>query len=319
MTRTARQKHTPGRRTARAGRPARKSANARGAARHPARDRDILNFVPVRPEEMRRLFAPARAYFNPEFLGLWELDLSKPALWVGNHTLLGLTDAPLMIEHLYTQYGVMLRGLGDRGHFNVPYWGEMLVRNGMVLGTPENCAALMNAGQHILVFPGGGREVMRRKGETYSLIWKQRTGFARMAIEHGYDIIPFGSVGPDEAFNIVWDANDVMNSSLWKWLDERFQLGKMTRGGDMIPPVVRGLGATLIPRPQRYYFGFGRRIGTAHLKGMAEDPEQLWALREEVARAVEWQIERLLVYREEDRLQHWSPLRRWLAPLKRRN
>jgi hypothetical protein len=38
-----------------------------------------------------------------------------------------------------------------------------------------------------------------------------------------------------------------------------------------------------------------------------------------VAGAVEAQIERLLVYREEDRLQHWSALRRWLAPLRRRS
>ena len=95
---------------------------------------DPMAFVPASPEEMRRVFAVARAYFNPEFLGLWELDLEKPALWVGNHTLFGLTDAPLMVEHLYTQYGVMLRGLGDRGHFDVPWWGDMLVRNGMVLG-----------------------------------------------------------------------------------------------------------------------------------------------------------------------------------------
>ena len=101
---------------------------------------------------MRRLFTVARAYFNPEFLGLWELDLEKPALWVGNHTLFGLTDAPLMVEHLYSQYGVLLRGLGDRGHFYVPYWGDMLVRNGMVLGTPENCSALMKSGAHVLVF-----------------------------------------------------------------------------------------------------------------------------------------------------------------------
>jgi 1-acyl-sn-glycerol-3-phosphate acyltransferase len=160
---------------------------------------------------------------------------------------------------------------------------------------------------------------MRRKGETYNLVWKQRTGFARMAIEHGYDIIPFGSVGPDEAFDIMLDANDVMGSPVWKWLDQRFRLSERTRGGDMIPPVIRGIGPTLFPRPQRYYFGFGKRIPTAHLKGKAGDPEALWALREEVARAVEGQIERLLVYREEDRLQHWSVLRRWLAPLKRRN
>ena len=280
---------------------------------------DVNAFVPASPEEMRRVFAVARAYFNPEFLGLWELDLGKPALWVGNHTLFGLTDAPLMVEHLYTQYGVMLRGLGDRGHFDVPWWGDMLVRNGMVLGTPENCAALMEAGQHVLVFPGGGREVMRRKGEAYRLVWKQRTGFARLAIEHGYDIIPFGSVGPDEAYDILLDANDVMATPLWQWLVRRYGVDAKTRGGDMIPPLVRGIGPTLIPRPQRYYFGFGQRIPTRRLKGRAGDPKTLWTLREKVARAVEAQIEKLLVYREEDRLQHWSPLRRWLAPLSRRN
>ena len=280
---------------------------------------DVNAFVPASPEEMRRVFAVARAYFNPEFLGLWELDLGKPALWVGNHTLFGLTDAPLMVEHLYTQYGVMLRGLGDRGHFDVPWWGDMLVRNGMVLGTPENCAALMEAGQHVLVFPGGGREVMRRKGEAYRLVWKQRTGFARLAIEHGYDIIPFGSVGPDEAYDILLDANDVMATPLWQWLVRRYGVDAKTRGGDMIPPLVRGIGPTLIPRPQRYYFGFGQRIPTRRLQGRANDPKALWSLRERVARAVEAQIEKLLVYREEDRLQHWSPLRRWLAPLRRRN
>ena len=160
---------------------------------------------------------------------------------------------------------------------------------------------------------------MRRKGEAYRLVWKQRTGFARLAIEHGYDIIPFGSVGPDEAYDILLDANDVMATPLWQWLVRRYGVDAKTRGGDMIPPLVRGIGPTLIPRPQRYYFGFGQRIPTRRLKGRAGDPKTLWALREKVARAVEAQIEKLLVYREEDRLQHWSPLRRWLAPLSRRN
>lgn len=276
---------------------------------------DITDFVPPPPAKMRRFFAFARRYFYPEFLGLWELDLKKPALFVGNHTIFGLTDAPLMIEHLYTQYGVMLRGLGDRGHFKVPGWGDFLVRHGMVLGTPENCASLMQAGQSILVFPGGGREVMRRKGEAYNLIWKQRTGFARLAIEHGYDIIPFGSVGPDESFKILMDANDVMNSALWKRFAERMGLAEATRNGDMIPPIVRGLGPTMLPRPQRYYFGFGQRIPTVDLRGRAGDKDSVWALREQVARAVEGQIARLLRYRAEDRLQNWSFVRRWLAPV----
>jgi len=281
----------------------------------PSRVPGITEFVPPPPARMRRSFALARRWFYPEFLGLWELDLSRPALFVGNHTMFGLTDAPLMIEHLYTQYGVMLRGLGDRGHFNVPYWGEFLERNGMVLGTPDNCAALMRSGQHVLVFPGGGREVMRRKGEAYRLIWKQRAGFARLAVEHGYDIIPFGSVGPDESYRILLDANEVQGSKAWQWLSRRLPLADMTRGGDMIPPLVRGIGPSLVPRPQRYYFGFSPRIATAHLQGRAQDKDVIWELREQVARAVEQQIARLLQYRAEDRLQNWSLLRRWLAPL----
>lgn len=276
---------------------------------------DVTAFNPPSKAQMRFSFAIGRRWFSPEFLGLREVDFSRPALFVGNHTLFGLMDAPLMIEHLYTQYDVMLRGLGDRWHFNVPYWGDLLVRNGMVLGTPEACSALMEAEQNILVFPGGGREVMRRKGERYQLIWKRRTGFARMAIRHGYDIIPFGSVGPDESFDILVDANDVQHSRIWKWLAARTGIAGATRNGDMLPPIARGIGPTMIPRPQRYYFGFGPRISTGHLQGQEQDKDVLWQLREEVAGAVEDQIERLLRYRVEDRKQNWSLTRRLLAPL----
>jgi len=276
---------------------------------------DVLDFTPPSRAAMRRFMRVARYWFQPEFLGLWEHDFERPALFVGNHTLFGLTDAPLMIEHLYTQYGVMLRGLGDRGHFKVPYWGELLASRGMVLGTPEICAALMEAGQHVLVFPGGAREVMRRKGEAYSLIWKQRAGFARLAIQHGYDIIPFGSVGPDESYRILFDANDVLKRNWLRELAKKSGLLRATRDGDFIPPFAMGLGPTVIPRPQRYYFGFGPRMSTAHLKGLHGDKDAVWAMREQVAGAVRGQISRLLEYREEDREQNWSKVRRWLAPL----
>ncbi len=276
---------------------------------------EVLNYAPPSREAMRGFMRFARFWFYPEFLGLWELDLKRPALFVGNHTLFGLTDAPLMINHLHTQYGVALRGLGDRGHFKVPYWGDLLVRHGMVLGSPEVCSTLMKAGQHVLVFPGGAREVMRRKGEAYNLIWKQRAGFARMAIEHGYDIIPFGSVGPDESYRILLDANDLLKRDWLRKPAEKLGLIEATRGGDFIPPVAMGLGPTLIPRPQRYYFGFGPRIPTAHLAGQHGDKDVVWNVREQVAEAVQGQIQRLRAYREEDRTQNWSLLRRALAPL----
>ncbi len=252
-----------------------------------------------------------KAYFDPVFLGLQQIDLERPALWVGNHTLYAMLDTPLLCERLY-QEGVMLRALGDRGHLKVPLWGQALLKAGMVPGSPENCQALMLSGQHILVFPGGGREVMRRKGEAYQLIWKQRTGFARMAIEHGYDIIPFAALGPDEALDIVADANDIMASRAWRWLKNKLPLDRMTRGGDMIPPLVKGLGFTPLPRPERIYFGFGARIATQHLAGNT-DQATLWALRETVAECVRDQLCALKKYRATDRPVYWSRLRRWLS------
>ena len=277
----------------------------------------ITDFQPPSVKSLQRMLRVANAWFSPLFLGLDKRDLSKPALWVGNHTLYGLFDVPLLVEYLYREQGVFVRGLGDRAHFAVPGWSQLLVKAGMVLGTPENCAALMQSGQHVLVFPGGGREVMRRKGEDYQLIWKNRSGFARLAIEHGYDIIPFGALGADENFDILLDAGEVSRSRLWTLFDDHLKLSERTRGGDMIPPLVRGIGASLVPRPQRFYFGFGKRISTARLQGKSEDARRVRALRGKVAKAIEEQLDMLIDYRQQDRRQNWSALRRFLAPVRK--
>ena len=277
----------------------------------------ITDFQPPSVKSLQRMLRVANAWFSPLFLGLDKRDLSKPALWVGNHTLYGLFDVPLLVEYLYREQGVFVRGLGDRAHFAVPGWSQLLVRAGMLLGTPENCAALMQSGQHVLVFPGGGREVMRRKGEDYQLIWKNRSGFARLAIEHGYDIIPFGALGADENFDILLDAGEVSRSRLWTLFDDHLKLSERTRGGDMIPPLVRGIGASLVPRPQRFYFGFGKRISTARLQGKSEDARRVRALRGKVAKAIEEQLDMLIDYRQQDRRQNWSALRRFLAPVRK--
>jgi hypothetical protein len=85
----------------------------------------------------------------------------------------------------------------------------------------------------------------------------------------------------------------------------------------MIPPLARGIGLSVMPRPQRYYFGFGKRIATARLRGKADDAQRVWVLREKVAKAIEEQLQMLTAYRAEDRTQNWSALRRFLAPVRK--
>lgn len=265
--------------------------------------------------KLRALLAAARTYFNPKFIGLEHLDLSKPALFVGNHTVYGLTDVPLMIDHLFREYGVVLRSLGDRAHFKIPGWRSMLQSYGMVLGSPENCSLLMQAQVPILVFPGGGREVCRRKGEKYRLIWKQRMGFVRLAIQHGYDIIPFGVVGPDDSFDILVDANDIMRTPLWRACSQFLAIDRFTRNGDLLPPIARGIGLSIAPKPQRYYFRFGQRISTRTLQGMQSDTNAVTTVRELVSASIELQLAELLRFRQKDCRRHWGVLRQCLTTL----
>jgi 1-acyl-sn-glycerol-3-phosphate acyltransferase len=187
----------------------------------------------------------------------------------------------------------------------LPGWRETLVKLGAVLGTRDNCAALMEEGEHVLVFPGGGREVMKRKGERYKLIWKNRTGFARMAIRHGYPIIPFASVGVEEAYDIVWDAQDMLNSPLGKLLSRTGITKEYLRDGEVIPPLARGLGFSILPRPERLYFGFTERIDTSRYDGREDDDEAVFDLRDRVRDAIRDEIVRLHAYRSTDKETSW--------------
>lgn len=273
----------------------------------------MKTFQPLSPKAVKKIMTVGRLYFRPEFLGLNNLDLKKPALFVGNHTRYGLLDVPLMIEHLYVNHGLFLRSLGDRSHFSIPIWRNWLTRNGTVMGTPANCDALMEAGESVLVFPGGAREVWRRKDEQYTLIWKKRLGFVRQAIKHGYDIIPFAAYGADDCYHVFADANDVLNNPRIKSYLERKGMPTWLRGGDSIPPLGKGIGNTLIPRPERFYFSFGERIPTTELIDCAQDESLLWQVRNRVSESIETQLEHLKSIRNQDKNERWGWARKKLC------
>jgi 1-acyl-sn-glycerol-3-phosphate acyltransferase len=244
------------------------------------------------------LLAPWRWLTAPHFHGLQNIPTDRPFLLVGNHTLLGLLDAPLMLLGILEHRGVLVRALGDHAHFRIPGWRDLLALFGTVEGTRENCRALMRAGEPILVFPGGGREVFKRKGEKYRLLWAGRTGFVRLAIAHGYPIVPFAAVGAEECYDILLDAGDVLRL---------VPLLRHLPRADEMPPLVRGVGFSALPRPQRLYFHFGAPIETAHLIGLEDDLRVCVAVREQVRSAVEAGLAFLLSARERDP-------DRWLVP-----
>jgi 1-acyl-sn-glycerol-3-phosphate acyltransferase len=239
-------------------------------------------------------------YFAPEYLHLERADPERPTLFVGNHSVFGVLDVLLFADGLYRQRGISLRMLADRNHFKVPLWRDFVVQTGAVNGTRANCAALMRRGEHILVFPGGAREVFKHKGEAYRLIWKERYGFVQLAIEQGYSITPYATVGAEEAFDVLLDSRDYMETPLGRYLKRRGIADRYLRGGEEFPPVVRGLGLTAIPRPEKLYFSIGQPIETARYEGRSGDPAVLRRLRGRVSRSLEQLIAELQDYRTRD-------------------
>ena len=239
-----------------------------------------------------RLIEPLRKLINPKAYGIDNVP-KRGALLVGNHTVLGVLDLPLICAELWER-GRIVRALGDHAQFKVPGWRDMLKSLGVVEGTRANCAELMQRGELILVFPGGGREVAKRKGERYKLVWKNRMGFARLAIQYGYPIIPFASVGADDAVDIVVDADNPLLAP------ERLFVEKILGSPDSWP-LWRGIGPTPIPRPERQYYWFGEQIQTTSVRSRHNDDTTVREVRDSTKTAVEYGIQFLLNEREHDK------------------
>jgi 1-acyl-sn-glycerol-3-phosphate acyltransferase len=262
---------------------------------------ESLAFDPSLIRELDHLLAPLKRLLSPVSLGIENVPRQGAVLLTGNHTLYGLLDIPMLGLEIYEKTGRTVRGLGDHNHFALPVWRDMLRRIGAVRGTRENCARLLEAGEAVLVFPGGGREVMKHRHEQYQLIWKERIGFARLAIQHGVPIVPFASVGVEDMFEIVADADDILRSPVGGLLRAlRITEQPWFRHGEIIPPIARGKGFGPLPRLERQYFLFGEPIETKRFAGMHESRETCFALRKEVQGAIESRIAQLRRVREAD-------------------
>jgi 1-acyl-sn-glycerol-3-phosphate acyltransferase len=214
------------------------------------------------------------------------------SLLVGNHTIYGFMDLPFMMAQVWKRRRLAIRGLGEHAHYAVPVWRDLLTMCGMVRGTRANVRELMRTRQTILVFPGGGREVNKQRGQQYQLLWRERIGFARLAIEQGYPIVPFAAVGADDMLDVVVDQRTPVYGDFARLYQKIL--------GFPTPPIVRGVGVTPIPRPERLYFWFGEPIDTRGLGASWEDTAAARAVRDEVRQAILDGIQFLRDERDQD-------------------
>lgn len=264
---------------------------------------------PGRVRTLRRLVEAAAD-------GLWPaIDLTRPYvdgtenlprdgrfLLVGNHTQTGMAEAWLTCLSVRRITGTRVRPLTERGMGSMPgSIGDVLAACGGVVGTPENATKLMQNNETVLVFPGGGRELGKFKGEEYQLKWDGRAGFARVAIANDYPIVPVGHVGGDDIYHSVVERDSFLGR-----LTEK--VGQTITGkADMTMPLTRGIGPTLIPSPQRMYLRFGQPINTRQPAGVTDD-DWVATVKGSAQTALENVLRELQGVRSEDPFRQLNPL-----------
>ena len=245
---------------------------------------------------------PVVDLWRPYIDGLDNLPRDGRFLLVGNHTQMGSAEILLIPYAVRREIGVRVRPLADRQFGQVRGLpADLMAAFGGVVGAPETARELMRHDQTVLVFPGGGREIPKFKGEEYTLRWQGRSGFARIAVETGYPIVPVGLVGGDDVYRSL-TSRDGAWGRFSQALTSRFS-GR----DDMAMPLMRGIGPTLIPRPERMYLRFGTPIDTTTPLGIdAAD----WAdeVKRRTQAALEQILDDLLSLRETDPYRGLSPL-----------
>ncbi len=222
----------------------------------------------------------------------------EPCLFIGNHSLFAL-DGMILGPVMYFELGRFLRPLGDRFLWNSTT-ESLLLRQGALVGDPQVCSAMMAAGKDLLVFPGGAHEATKTAAEKYTLLWRQRHGFVRLAARHGYTIMPFAMVGPDEFYSHLLEGEDIPNTTLGRLLTRFGLLNENTRA-DMLPPIPRGALGTPIPKPQRCYIQFGTPVGLKQYAGKKTGQQKLLNIRDGIGAQIEAMLAELLLLREQNR------------------
>jgi 1-acyl-sn-glycerol-3-phosphate acyltransferase len=134
--------------------------------------------------------------------GSEHIRLSGGVLIVGNHALLGADSAPL-ISLVMHHTGRVPRMLGERNLWRIPGAKPVLDALGAIPGEPEAAVRLLQAGEMVLVYPGGTNDSFKTRAEAYRLKWGNRTGFARVAMRAKVPIAPVAATGIDEIFHVM--------------------------------------------------------------------------------------------------------------------
>ncbi|XP_051209777.1 phytyl ester synthase 1, chloroplastic isoform X8 [Lolium perenne] len=289
------------------------------------RQRDsVMDFLPPTRCEFKRTFSEDFKLYHqllsPVMLstmkngkivrGLSGVPDKGPVLFVGYHQLLAI-ELSSLVEGFLREKKTIIRTAAHPVFFAGNY--EMLRQElslfdsfsmyGAAPVSPINMYKLFERNEFVLMYPGGVREALHRKGEAYKLFWPDQPEFVRMAARFGVTIIPFGCVGEDDFLEIILDYNDEKNIPYLrdgiKSFNEDFTGIRETVKGEDGNQVLH-LPAVLPKVPGRLYFLFGKPIEMNGMDNVLKDRENANQVYLQIKSEVESAVSYLKRKRNED-------------------
>jgi 1-acyl-sn-glycerol-3-phosphate acyltransferase len=192
-----------------------------------------------------------RHYFRVDAQGLENIPKGR-VLLVANHSGQLPFDAAMIgvASLIEGDPPRALRSMVERWVPTLPYVSIFMSRMGQVVGTPENCRRLLEAGEAIMVFPEGQRGINKLWRDRYRLT-EFGLGFMRLALETDTPIVPIAVVGAEEQAPALFDLKPL--AKLLKF--------------PAFPVTPLGLP---IPLPSRYHLRFGEPM---RFKGSPNDED----------------------------------------------
>lgn len=135
-----------------------------------------------------------------EIEGLENLPAGR-ALLVANH---GFGwEAIFPMSAIFRATGRPVFTLGEHLWWRIPFLRRIAAALGTVDGTPDNVDRLLNAGELVLVLPGGLREALKPATLRYHLLWGHRYGFIKAALRCAAPVVPVALLGGDDLFDFM--------------------------------------------------------------------------------------------------------------------
>lgn len=167
------------------------------------------------PESIDRTVAATDRWIGPDrYLDTvvtgWEHLPDTPALLVANHS--GGTTVPdvwCLLTAWYQHFGSD-RPLFTLGHellFATDATTRFFTRRGVLRASHGSAEKVIEAGGDLLVMPGGERDVWRPWKQRWKVQFVGRTGYARLAMQHGLPIVPVAGAGAHHTLMVLSDGH----------------------------------------------------------------------------------------------------------------